>query len=97
MSQPQGQTVAVVVSSIMTQHDDISPAQELQTIGLPSVLVSGSTQPDVVRLVNTVYKLLQLYRHNVRTIEKLKERYMLGRLMMHPLRLSCRGFGCQCH
>ena len=26
MSQPQGHTVAVVVSSIMTQHDDISPA-----------------------------------------------------------------------
>ena len=52
----------------------ISHLQELQTIGLPSVLVGKSTQPDTVQLVNTVYRLLQLHRHSTKSIDELKAR-----------------------
>ena len=54
----------------------ISHLQELQTIGLPSVLVGKSTQPNTVQLVNTVYRLLQLHRHSTKSIDELKARYV---------------------
>ena len=43
-------------------------------LGLPCVLSKESKQPETSRMINVVYHLLRLHRHNIRAIDELKDR-----------------------
>ena len=47
--------------------------QELQLLGLPPILDEEGGELTVPKLFNTMYKLLQLYRHSLKSTEQLKE------------------------
>ena len=49
--------------------------QELRTLGLPSLTNEGCGELETSNVVNVIYQLLQVYRHNLKTIEELKDRY----------------------
>ena len=44
-------------------------------LGLPSLTNEGSRELETSSVLNVIYQLLQLYRHNLKTIDHLKERY----------------------
>ena len=44
-------------------------------LGLPSLTNEGCGELETSKVVNIIYQLLQFYRHNLKTIEELKDRY----------------------
>lgn len=63
--------------------------QELQMLGLPGILTKESRQPETSRMVNVLFHLLQLHRHNLNAIDKLKDRYIIYTHTIHrPLLIS---------
>ena len=50
------------------------PQQELQMLGLPSLLSEGAKQLETSRAINVMHQLLQLHRHHLKIIDELKDR-----------------------
>lgn len=48
--------------------------QELEALGVGSILTNG--EPDVVKLLNTTYELLQYYRKTLLSVENITTRYI---------------------
>ena len=54
-------------------------------LGLPGILTKESRQPETSRMVNVLFHLLQLHRHNLNAIDKLKDRYIILNMYIHDL------------
>ena len=65
-----------VLHSICTHNGCVCVCvcQELQVMGLPSVLDRHTRQLDTTRLLNTVHRLMQLHLSHLHSIEELRNR-----------------------
>ena len=65
---------AVVFFTILLIYFHPPPQQELQMLGLPSLLSEGTKQLETSRAINVMHQLLQLHRHHLKIIDELKDR-----------------------
>ena len=70
----KGTEQAVVFLTILLIYFHPPPQQELQMLGLPSLLSEGAKQLETSRAINVMHQLLQLHRHHLKIIDELKDR-----------------------
>lgn len=70
----KGTEQAVVFLTILLIYFHPPPQQELQMLGLPSLLSEGAIQLETSRAINVMHQLLQLHRHHLKIIDELKDR-----------------------